>query len=140
MDILGIPLDLIPVLVPIVREVIAFIWWLLPGTVQGLILWQFVYLPVALFAIYPLAVQYERPHWWCKLLFPLYVVAGVLSAYLNYTTFALYTWDAPKKGENTFSQRCERLVGMSGLRGVFARVVARYTNRFDPSPPHIPLP
>ena len=139
MDLLGLPLSLISDLVPILRVVVEFIWWLLPKTLQQIVLWQFVYLPIALFTLYPLAVQYERGGWW-KLLFPLYALAGVLSAYLNYTTFVLYTMDQPRKGENTFSQRCERLVGEATLRGVIARAVARYTNRFDPTPPHIPLP
>lgn len=124
---------------PVVKDVLAILLMILPQTLVDLLLLQGLYLPVALFALYPIAVQYERGGW-CKLLFPLYMVAGLLSAYLNYTTFAFYTWDAPRKGENTFSQRCERLVGEPGLRGVFARLVARYTNRFDPSPPHIPLP
>lgn len=140
MDILGLPLDLIPVLLPVLRTVVEFAWWLMPKTLQQIVLWQFVYLPIALFALYPLAVQYERGGLW-KLLFPLYAVAGLLSAYLNYTTFAFYTWDAPRKRENTFSQRCERLVSDPGWRGwLIARPVARYTNHFDPSPPHIPLP
>lgn len=139
MDLLSLPLDLITSLWPIARDVLALLWWVTPELLQQAVLWQFIYLPLALFALYPLAIQYERGGW-RRCLFLFYATAGLLSAYLNYTTFVVYLKDVPKKRENTFSQRCERLVRDPGWRGLVARAVARYTNRFDPTPPHIPLP
>lgn len=139
MDILGLPLEFIPVLVPVVREVISFIWWLLPGTLQGLILWQFVYLPVALAVLYIPAIQYERGGLW-RVLMPFTALVALLDVYLNWTTFSLYLASAPGKREYTLSQHLERLVFDPGWRGYIARAVARYTNRFDPTPPHIRLP
>lgn len=128
------------ILLPIVREVLQIMVLILPRTLIELVLLQMVYLPIALFALYPLAVQYERPGRAWKLLFPLYALAGLLSAYLNYTTFVVYLAGLPRKRENTLSQRCERVVFDPGWRGIEARLIARYTNHWDPSPPHIPLP
>lgn len=139
MDFLSLPLDLIPVAIPILREVIAFIWWLLPSTVQELILWQFVYLPLLLAVLYIPAIQYERGGWW-KLLTPLTAMVALLDVYLNWTTFSLLLGSMPGRKEITFSQHLERLVFERGLRGRLARAIARYTNLFDPTPPHIPLP
>lgn len=134
---------MLSLLLPLVREVlqilVLILVLILPDTFMEFLRLQFIYLPVVLFALYPLAVQYERGGW-CTLLFPLYAAAGLLSAYLNYTTFVPYTWDVPRKGENTFSQRCERLVFDEGWRGVIARLVAAFTNRWDPTSPHIPVP
>lgn len=139
MDLLSLPLDLIPALVPVVRTLVEFVWWLLPTTLQQAVLWQFIYLPVLLAAAYPLAIQYERGGWW-KLLMPFTLVVAIVDVYLNFTTFALYFRSMPRRKEITFSQHLERLVFDSGWRGVMARLVARYTNKFDPTPPHIPLP
>lgn len=124
---------------PILRDVLAFLWWLLPGTLQELMLWQFVYLPLLLAALYPVVIQYERGGWW-RCLLPFTAVVALIDVWLNWTTFSLYLWSAPAKREYTFSQHLERLVFDSGWRGFVARVIARYTNRFDPTPPHIELP
>ncbi len=139
MDLLSLPLDLIPALMPVVRALVEFVWWLLPTTLQQAFLWQFIYLPALLAAAYPLAIQYERGGWW-KLLMPFTLVVAIVDVYLNFTTFALCLWSAPGKKEITFSQHLERLVRQQNLRGKVARAVARFTNHFDPTPPHIPLP
>lgn len=139
MDLLSLPIDLILSLWPIARDVLAFFWWVTPETLQQAVLWQFIYLPALLAAAYPLAIQYERGGWW-KLLMPFTLVVAIVDVYLNFTTFALCLWSAPGKKEITFSQHLERLVFDAGWRGVIARLVARFTNHFDPTPPHIPLP
>ncbi len=95
--------------------------------------------PLLLAALYPVAVQYERGGWW-RLLFPLYAAAGLCSLVVNFTWFTLLLWELPRKGEATTSQRCERLVHRADWRGALARGIARYTNYFDPTGPHIPLP
>lgn len=92
-----------------------------------LLLWQFVWLPLLLFVLYPLAIQYERGGWW-RWLFWLYYPAGLLDVYLNYTTLALYTWDFPVRGEWTFSTRLKRLQFYPGWRGAVARVIRDYLN------------
>jgi hypothetical protein len=104
-----------------------------------LLLWQFIYLPLLLATGYPLAIQYERGGWW-RLLLPVTAVVAIVDVWLNFTTFALYLASAPRKREYTFSEHLERLVHDRGWRGVIARLVARYTNLFDPTPPHIALP
>ncbi len=131
--------ELLPVVLPIVRELISLLWWLLPDTVQDLLLWQFVYLPMFLAAGYVLAIQYERGGWW-RLLLPFTLVVAIVDVWLNFTTFALYLASAPGRKEVTFSQHLERLVHDPGWRGLIARPIARYTNLFDPTPPHIALP
>lgn len=132
-------LTILAALWPIARDVLAFVWGVLPMPVTDLLLWQFVYLPLLLAAAYPMAIQYERGGWW-KLLIPLTLAAAIVDVWLNFTTFAICLWSAPGKKENTFSQHLERLVFDVGWRGVVARLVARYTNKFDPTPPHIALP
>lgn len=124
---------------PIVRDVLAFVWGVLPMPLTDLLLWQFVYLPLLLAAVYPAAIQYERGGWW-RLLLPLTAVAALIDVWLNWTTFSLYLWSAPAKREYTLSQHLERLVFDPGWRGYVARAIARYTNLFDPTPPHIALP
>lgn len=136
---MNIELTLVAALWPILRDVLAFVWGVLPGTVTEALLWQFVYLPLLLAAAYPLAIQYEREGLW-KLLMPFTLVVALLDVYLNFTTFALYLWSAPDKREYTFSEHLERLVFDSGWRGYPARLIARYTNLFDPTPPHILMP
>jgi hypothetical protein len=91
-------------------------------------------LPLLLAALYPLAIQYERGGWW-KVLLPFYIVAGALSAYLNWTTLALLFWDCPTRSEKTFSQRLWRLCQDQGWRGSVARPITAYLDYFDHSPP-----
>ena len=130
---------ILSLLLPVVREVLQILAILLPSTFIEFLRFQFLYLPLALAAAYPVVIQYERGGWW-KLLMPFTLVAALVDVYLNFTTFSLYLWDAPGKREVTFSQRLERLVFDKGFRGAAARLIARFTNYFDPTPPHIPLP
>ena len=102
-------------------------------------LWLTLFSPLLLAVLYPIAVQYERGGN-CRWLFPFYAAAGLLSTLVNFTWLTLITRDLPRKREITTSQRCERLVYADGFSGALARAIARYTNRFDPTPPHIPLP
>ena len=95
--------------------------------------------PLLLAALYPLAIQYERGGAW-RALGLLYIAAGLLSALVNYTWLSVLAGEWPRRGEYTTSQRCERLVHATGWLGALARGIARYTNRFDPTGPHIPLP
>lgn len=136
---MSLDLTILAALWPIVRDVLGFIWAVLPIPVTDVLLWQFLYLPLLLAAAYPLVIQYERGGWW-KLLMPFTLAVALVDVWLNFTTFALYLWSAPGKKEITFSQHLERLVFDTGWRGRIARVVARYTNWPDPTPPHIPLP
>jgi hypothetical protein len=124
---------------PIAREVLQLLWSVLPVPITDALLWQFVYLPVLLALAYPLAIQYERGGWW-KLLYPVTALALLVDVWLNWTTFSLYLWSAPGKKEYTLSQHLERLVSDKGWRGFVARAIAHYTNRFDPTPPHILIP
>lgn len=131
--------ELLPILLPIAREVLGFVWGVLPMPLTDLLLWQFVYLPLILATGYPVAIQYERGGWW-RLLMPITLVIAVIDVWLNFTTFALVLRSAPRRREYTFSQHLERLVHDTGWRGFIARAAARYTNIFDPTPPHIALP
>lgn len=112
----------------------------------SILLWQFVWLPLLLLLVFPVAIQYERetwPHWMpfvgggpfprilrvvCK------VIAGfalLFDVYLNFTTLALYIWDRPARGEWTFSTRLKRLQFYPGWRGAVARVIRDYLNFFQ---------
>ena len=72
------------------------------------------------------------------LAFPLVVSAITLDILLNYTLFALLTWDTPRKGEVTFSQRLDRLVTDGGWRGRAARWLAKtLLDPYDPTGKHI---
>ena len=104
-----------------------------------LFLWQFVYLPLLLLVFFPLIIQYERGGWW-RLLLPFYLAALLVDVWLNFTTLALYTFDVPQRREYTFSQRLGRLVLLTSLLGMLARVLARYLNYWDPTPPHVRIP
>lgn len=104
-----------------------------------LLLWQFVYLPLILAVGYPVAIQFERGGWW-RLLMPFTAVIAAIDVWLNFTTSSVALASVPRRREYTFSQHLERLVHDAGWRGLIARAVARYTNVFDPTPPHIALP
>lgn len=132
-------LTTIAALMPILRELAIFIWSVVPAPFTDLLLWQFLYLPLLLALSYPVAIQYERGGWW-RLLLPFTALTALVDVWLNWTTFSLYLWSAPARREYTLSQHLERLVFDAGLRGIAARAIARYTNRFDPTPPHIALP
>lgn len=136
---MNIELTVLAAIWPILSDVLGFIWSVLPRTVTEALVWQFIYLPLILAAAYPVAIQYERGGWW-KLLMPLALVVAIIDVYLNFTTFSLVLWSTPGKKEYTFSEHLERLVFEQNLRGFVARIIARYTNIFDPTPPHIALP
>lgn len=124
---------------PVVKDVLLILLAILPETLAGLLLWQFLWLPVLLAVLYIPAIQYERGGKW-KWMVIVTLPVAILDVYLNFTTFALYLRSWPGRKEITFSQHLERLVHDPGWRGVIARLVARFTNKFDPTPPHIPLP
>lgn len=86
--------------------------------------------------LYPIAIQYERGGWWV-LVIPLTLLALVIDVFANYTELAVLTWDFPRKGEYTFSTRCQRLQYHDTWGGKVARVVKDYTNFFDPQKDHI---
>lgn len=130
---------LLVTVVPVLKDVLAILLMILPRTVADLLLWQFVWLPLALAVAYPVVIQYERGGWW-KLLTPFTLLAAIVDVWLNFTTFSVYLWSTPERKELTLSQRLERLVFDAGWRGLLARAIARYTNWTDPTPPHIPLP
>lgn len=95
---------------------------------------------------------------WC-LAFPFIVSAIVLDITLNFTVFAILTWDFPKieltqfsikvwkwefevaapvSSELTFSQRLNRLVKDDGWRGAVSRwLAANLLDPYDPSGKHI---
>jgi len=89
------------------------------------LLWQFIYLPLILAAVYPLAIQYEKNKKWAIIF---YVPAFMLNIWLNFTTLAIYTWDFPKAFEFTFSTRLKRLKSATNWRGSISRVCADYLN------------
>jgi hypothetical protein len=95
----------------------------------------------ALWLRYIVAINYERGGWW-RLLVPLAIKTAVLDIALNYTLFALFMCDKPRKGEKTMSQHLERLVYWKNRRGAFCRFIAKYLiNPWDKvGGPHIPLP
>ena len=85
-----------------------------------------------LWPLYILGIQYERGGWW-RLVLPVALAAALLDVALNYTELALLTWDYPRAGEYTFSQRLQRLQSAQGWRGSAARFVERYMlGPFDP--------
>lgn len=92
-----------------------------------LLCWLLLWLPLALLAAYPLAIQFERGGKW-RLLFWIYYPAVVLNVFLNHTTLALYTWDFPASGEWTFSTRLKRLQYDRGWRGTVALPLKTYLN------------
>lgn len=95
--------------------------------------------PFLLALLFPFAIQYERGGRY-RWLLVFYAAAALLSTLVNFTWLSLLLWELPRKREITTSQRCERLVFDPTWRGSVGRAIARYTNRFDPTPPHIPLP
>ncbi len=84
---------------------------------------------IALALMYPLAIQYQRGGLW-RVLTPLAFVAAIIDVWANYTGLALLTWDAPKEGERTFSQRCARLIRQTGWAGSVGRLTQAYCNFF----------
>ena len=92
---------------------------------------------ILLALLYPIAVQYDRGGRW-RLLAPLTLLTIGINMLANYTELALLTWDLPRPGERTFSQRLRRLVNDDGWRGVLARGIAEALNYFAPDGRHVP--
>lgn len=86
--------------------------------------------------LYPLAIQYGRGGLW-RIVIPVTVLALLLDIWCNYTELALLTWDWPKQGEYTFSQRCHRMKTEDTWGGAVARFIEPYLDYFDPSGDHI---
>ena len=78
-----------------------------------------------LFLLFPLAVQYERGGWF-RIVAPITFIALLIDVLANYTELALLTWDFPRRGEYTFSNRLRRLQYNNDWRGVLARPVVRF--------------
>lgn len=95
------------------------------------LLWQFIYLPLGLLLLFPLAIQYDRGGVW-RLVLPFTLIALAVDIWLNFTTLAIYTWDFPKVFEWTFSTRLTRLKSNTDWRGPIARVLADYLNFWKP--------
>lgn len=73
----------------------------------------FLGLPVLLWCLYVVGIQFERvalggSRWWYCVL-PVTFVALLLDVLLNYTVLVVLTWDVPRVGEWTFSDRLARL-------------------------------
>ncbi len=85
---------------------------------------------VLLALLYPLAVQYEARKWYW--LAPLSLFTLLLDVVSNYTDLAFITWDFPRKGEWTFSQRLARLQHGNPWQRFVAKVVIPYLNFFHP--------
>ena len=67
-----------------------------------------------------------------------FVAAAIgLDVLLNYSLFALMTWDFPRKGEYTFSERLARLVKEQTWRRHVAMAIASILDPFDPTGRHI---
>lgn len=86
--------------------------------------------------LYPLAIQYERQGWW-RIVAPITLLALLIDVIANHTELALLTWDWPRKGEWTFSQRLKRLRFCMNWRADIANIVIPYLDFFDPHGKHI---
>lgn len=86
--------------------------------------------------LYPLAIQYLRGGVWLVVL-PITFIAFFIDVIANYTELALLTWDFPRKGEHTFSDRLVRLQYNLDWRGDIARKIIPILNYFDPTGRHI---
>lgn len=84
---------------------------------------------ILLALLYPIAIQYQHGGWW-SILKPLALITAIIDVIANYTELALITWDYPKEGERTFSQRCARLIHQNGWAGTVGKLTQRYCNFF----------
>jgi len=73
---------LLVTVLPVVKDVLAILLMVLPETLVGLLLWQFVWFPVALAVLYIPAIQHERGGWW-KWMAPITILAVILVAFLE---------------------------------------------------------
>lgn len=81
--------------------------------------------------LFPFAIQYERGGWW-RVLAPITLLTVIVDVAANYTELALLTWDHPRPGEHTFSQRLYRLQFNTDWRGSLARPIVDALNYFAP--------
>ena len=92
---------------------------------------------LVMWLLYIVGIQYKRGGWWL-IVAPFTIAAFLIDVLLNYTLFALLTWDYPLDGERTFSNRLKRLVRNSDWRGGLALWIAHHMlDPFDPSGKHI---
>lgn len=92
---------------------------------------------VLMWLLYAVGIQYIRGGWW-RILAPVTFIAAVLDVVLNYTLFAVMTWDFPRKGELTFSQRLGRLVIYTNWQGKLGRWIAKtLLDWVDPRGQHV---
>ena len=91
---------------------------------------------IFLLPLYILGIQYQRGGFW-RLLLPVTLIAFIVDIMLNYSELALLTWDYPKAGEYTFTNRLNRLIKETGLRGTLAINIAKVLNYFSPDGQHI---
>ena len=96
-------------------------------------------LTILLWLLYTPAIQYQRGGLW-HILAPFAILAFVVDVLANYTELALLTWDFPRSGEYTFSNRLYRLQGNEDWRGKPARYIVRVLNAIAPSGLHISPP
>lgn len=90
-----------------------------------------------LWVLYVIGIQYQRGGWWRVCLLAA-LPALILNVLMNFTVLAVLTWDRPKRGEWTFSQRLGRLILDTGWRGTLAWYIARYLLDWaDPDGIHI---
>lgn len=89
-----------------------------------------------LFMCYAIGIQYERGGLWnvCRIV---YAAGWFVDVLANYTELALLTWDLPRWGEWTFSQRLPRLIRQKGWRSTLAVHIAQLLDRLAPSGRHI---
>ena len=94
-------------------------------------------LSLLMWVMYIIGIQYKRKGWWYFVL-PFTFIAVILDVILNYTLFALITFDFPKNHEITFSSRLERLIHKTNWQGSLANFIATYLlDPFDPDGFHI---
>lgn len=92
---------------------------------------------LSMWLLYVIGIQYKRKGLWYGVL-PVTFAAWILDVVLNYTVFALLTWDFPEQYEFTFSKRLERLIHKDNWQGRLADFIATYLlDPFDPDGYHI---
>lgn len=118
----------------------------------ALTLWQliagaFLGLPILMFVLYVIGIQYQRLTWWgwvraiCGFFA---LIALLLDFILNWSLLSLYYWQWPERGteryktEWTFSDRLNRLCLTTGWRGSVALPISKVLNIFAYKHDHIP--
>ena len=96
-------------------------------------------LTLILWIFFPLFIQYKRGGWW-SVLIPFAVVLFVIDVLANYTELIIMTWDRPRRGEYTFSNRLYRLQSKAGGMGEFYRWIVGMLNAATPGGLHIQPP